>query len=426
MEEHKFTTRENLIPFILVTALFLFWGIPSNMNDILIKQFMKSFELNRLEAGLVQSAYYIGYFLISIPAAMLMRRFNYKTGIVTGLFFFSLGTFLFYPAAHSNHFTFFLVALFIIATGCGFLETGANPFIARLGDPASSERRLNFSQAFNPLGAVLAVVVGRAFILSGVEPTETQISLMKQQGIYQQFLERETMRVVTPYLALGTIVLIWAILILMTKFPRGAEEKTEAASDSKGSFRELLRYPHFIKGVIAQFFYVGAQVCTWSYYIQYVQDYTHQPEKLAAGFLVGTLVAFGVGRFSAAWIMKYVNPGLLMGVYGLANVALVSISILFPGWVGLWAIFFTSFFMSVMFPTIFALAIKGLGPNTKIGSSFLVMAIIGGAAFTPLMGLMFLATHSMALSMTVPLICYLFITYYAFWGSKVKEQAVAG
>jgi MFS transporter, FHS family, L-fucose permease len=420
MDQHKFTTRENLIPFTLVTALFLFWGIPSNMNDILIKQFMKAFELNRLQAGLVQSAYYIGYFVISIPAAMLMRRFNYKVGIVTGLLFFSLGTFLFYPAAHSNHFTYFLVALFVIATGCGFLETGANPFIARLGDPASSERRLNFSQAFNPVGAVLAVVIGRAFILSGIEPDTREIALMKVQGVYQQFLERETMRVVTPYLVLGTVVLIWAILIMMAKFPKAAEERDISDKNGKGAFKELLKYPHFIKGVIAQFFYVGAQVCTWSYYIQYVQDYTHQPEKFAAGFLVGTLVAFGVGRFSAAWIMKYVTPGLLMGIYGLINITLVAISIIFPGWIGVWTIFFTSFFMSVMFPTIFALGIKGLGPNTKIGSSFLVMAIIGGAVFTPIMGWIFIISKSMALAMIVPLVCYIFISYYAFMGSKPK------
>jgi FHS family L-fucose permease-like MFS transporter len=424
MDQHKFTTRENLIPFMLVTALFLFWGIPSNSNDILIKQFMKCFELNRLQAGLVQSAYYIGYFIISIPAAMLMRRFSYKVGIVTGLLFFSLGTFMFYPAAHSNHFIYFLLSLFVIATGCGFLETGANPFIARLGDPASSERRLNFSQAFNPIGAVLAVVIGRAFILSGIEPDAKEIASMKLQGIYQQFLERETMRVVTPYMVLGAVVLIWAILIMFTRFPKSAEEKAESGNKSKGAFKELLKYPHFVKGVMAQFFYVGAQVCTWSYYIQYVQDYTHQPEKFAAGFLVGTLVAFLVGRFSAAWIMKYIQPGRLMGIYAVINIILVAIGILFPGWIGVWTIFFTSFFMSVMFPTIFALGIKGLGQNTKIGSSFLVMAIIGGAVFTPIMGWIFVITKSMAISMIVPLACYVFISYYAFLGSKPKTLQI--
>ncbi|MFN8206967.1 MAG: L-fucose:H+ symporter permease [Bacteroidales bacterium] len=422
--KHKFTTRENLVPFILVTALFFFWGIPNNLNDILIKQFMKSFELNRLEAGLVQSAFYLGYFLISIPAAMLMRRYSYKHGLVLGLLFFGLGTLLFYPAALSGQFMFFLAALFVIATGLGFLETGANPFIARLGDPVAAERRLNFSQAFNPIGAVTGVLIGTFFIFSGIELSETEVTAMKEAGTYQQYLQHETMRVVTPYLILGAVVLLWAVLILFTKFPTIKDGEQSDNGENKGSFRQLLRYPHFLKGVVAQFFYVGAQVGTWSYFIQYIQDYTHQPERVAGGFLVGTLVAFGVGRFSAAWMMKYLSPSKLMGWYGVINVGLVSLGILFPGWIGLIAIFLTSFFMSVMFPTIFALGIKDLGPNTKIASSFIVMGIIGGAVFTPLMGYIFEQTQSMAVAMIVPLVCYIFITYYAFIGSRHKGEVL--
>jgi FHS family L-fucose permease-like MFS transporter len=421
MSSHDITSRKNLFPFILVTALFFFWGIPNNLNDILIKQFMKSFELNRLEAGFVQSAFYMGYFLVSIPAAIIMQRFSYKHGLVIGLLFFGFGTFLFYPAAISGKFGFFLVALFIIATGLGFLETSANPFIARLGDPESAERRLNFSQAFNPIGAVIGVLIGTVFILSGIEHSPEEIEAMKQAGTYHEYLKHETLRVVTPYLVLGTIVTIWAFLIMFTKFPAIEGEKSEIDGNHKFSFRELMKYPHFLKGVLAQFFYVGAQVGTWSYFIQYVQDYTQQPEKFAAGLLVGTLFAFGVGRFSAAWLMKFLNPNKIMGIYAIINVFLVSIGIFLQGWIGLWAIFFTSFFMSVMFPTIFALAIKGLGHNTKIGSSLIVMGIIGGAVFTPVMGLIFEQTKSMAIAMTVPLVCYLFITYYSFIGSKPKE-----
>jgi FHS family L-fucose permease-like MFS transporter len=245
---------------------------------------------------------------------------------------------------------------------------------------------------------------------------------MKQAGTYQHFLQQETLRVVTPYLILGAIVTLWAILIMFTKFPKIEGEKSETDGNHKFSFRELFKYPHFLKGVLAQFFYVGAQVGTWSYFIQYVQDYTNQPEKFAGGLLVGTLVAFGVGRFSAAWMMKFFNPNKMMGIYALINVFLVLVGIFLPGWIGLWAIFFTSFFMSVMFPTIFALAIKGLGHNTKIGSSLVVMGIIGGAVFTPVMGLIFELTQSMAVSMSIPLLCYLFIAYYAFIGSKPKED----
>ena len=419
--EHKIADKQIMFPFILVTALFFFWGIPNNLNDILIKQFMKSFQLTRFEAGLIQSAFYLGYFLLSMPAAFVMKKYTYKAGLITGLLLFSLGTFLFYPAALSGQFGFFLVALFVIASGLAFLETGANPFIAVLGDPESSERRLNFSQAFNPIGAISGVLIGTVFIFSGIEHTNAQVDAMKLAGTYDQYLHHETMRVVTPYLVLSAVTFVWAILMLRTRFPHiRDEDHGNAETNAQSGFRQLLKYPHFLKGILAQFFYIGAQVGTWSYFIQYVQDYTGQPEKVAGYFLTGTLVAFGVGRFSASYFMRFVKPNVLMGCYGLANIALVATGILLPGWIGLWAVFFTSFFMSLMFPTIFALSIKGLGVNTKIGSSLIVMGIVGGAVFTPLMGLLFEYSKSMATAMTIPLACYVFITWYAFYGSKPK------
>ena len=390
------------------------------MNDVLIKQFMKSFEMTRLKAGLIQSAFYMGYFLLSMPAALLMRKYGYKAGLVTGLFLYSTGTYLFWPAALVRQYGLFLLALFVIASGAAFLETGANSFIALLGDPRTSERRLNFSQAFNPVGAVTGVLVGTVFILSGVELRPQQINALKAAGRYDAYLQTETMRVVMPYLVLGTVVFIWALLILKTKFPKIAEEAELAGSRQHGKLKDLFRYPHFVQGVIAQFFYVGAQVGTWSYYIQYIQDYTRQPEKVAGYLLTGSLVAFGVGRFTATYLMKFVQPSQLMGIYGCINVTLMGIEVLFPGWIGVWAVFLTSFFMSLMFPTIFALGIKELGPNTKLGGSMIIMAIIGGAVATPIMGLLFQLTHSMALAMLVPLVCYTFITYYAFIGSKVQ------
>ena len=411
------------VPFILVTALFFFWGIPNNLNDILIKQFMKSFEISRFQAGLVQSAFYMGYFLLSMPAALIMRKYSYKTGLVIGLFLYSIGTFLFWPAAIVREYGFFLFALFVIASGLAFLETGANPFVAVLGDPRTSERRLNFAQAFNPLGAVTGVLVGTIFIFSGIELSPSEVEAMKARGEYDAYLQHETMRVVEPYLVLGAIVFCWALLILRTKFPRVADEVSP--DEPKGRIRDLFRYRHFVLGVVAQFFYVGAQVGTWSYFIQYVQDYTGQPEKVAGYFLTGSLVAFGVGRFSATYFMKFIPPNVLMGIYGIVNVCLAGVGVLMPGWIGVWAVFFTSFFMSLMFPTIFALAIKGLGPNTKVGGSMVVMAIIGGAAFTPLMGLVFEWTRSMAMAMMVPLVCYVVITHYAFIGSKVRMPASA-
>jgi FHS family L-fucose permease-like MFS transporter len=413
---------EGLAAFALVTGLFLLWGIANNLNDVLIRQFMKSFELTRLQAGLVQSAFYIGYFVFSVPAAIVMRHRGYKFGLVTGLLLYSLGTFLFLPAAAARSYSLFLLALFVIASGLGFLETGANPLIAQLGAPESAVRRLNFSQAFNPLGAITGVLIGTLFIFSGVELKAPDIARLKLAGTYDAYLHHETMRVVPPYMAIGAVVLLWAFLIYRTPFPAVAGAQSTSSEEPRGSYRELLRYPHFLLAVLAQFCYVGAQVGTWSYFIQYLQDYTSLPEKTAGYFLTGTLAGFGVGRFGSSHWMKAVSASTLMGLFAVANVLLVTVGILFPGWIGLWAIFLTSFFMSLMFPTIFALGIRGLGVNTKSGASLLVMSIIGGAVFTPVMGLAFQKTHSMAIAMVVPLVCYVCVAYYAFWGSKIPPR----
>jgi len=408
--------RQSRAAFVLVTGLFFLWAIPNNLNDVLIRQFMTSFDISRLKAGLVQSAFYTGYFLFSIPAATVMRRYGYKRGLLTGLLLYSLGTFLFLPAAASRSYWAFLFALFVIASGLGFLETGANPLSAQMGDERSSVRRLNFSQAFNPLGSIAGVLIGTVFIFSGVELKAPQIAQLKLAGIYDAYLRHETLRAAPPYLVLGTVVLIWAFLIWRTPFPAIANASETQENEPRSSYRQLLRYPHFLLAVFAQFCYVGAQVGTWSYFIQYVEDYTHLGEKAAGYLLTGTLAGFAVGRFASSHWMKTMRAGTLMGLFSVANLVLVGFGILDPGWIGTGAVFLTSFFMSLMFPTIFALGLRDLGPNTKAGASLLVMAIIGGAVFTPLMGLVFQAAKSMAAAMIVPLACYLVVALYAFWG----------
>ena len=368
----------------------------------------------------MQSAFYMGYFLLAVPAALLMRRLGYKFGFVTGLLLFAAGAFLFWPAALVGSYGFFLFALFVIASGLSFLETASNPFIAQLGDPDTSERRLNFSQAFNPLGAISGALVGTIFIFSGIELTPGEVAARQAQHTYDAYLRSETLRVIKPYLVIGTIALIWAFLIFRTKFPAIQSEHEKDPGDH-GHFRELFRYPHFVLAVVAQFFYVGAQVGTWSYFISYVQEYAHQPEKVAGYFLTGTLAAFGVGRFFSSYVMRFIAPNRLMGIYSVLNIALVSVAVVKPGWMGLWCIFLTSFFMSLMFPTIFALGLKGLGPNTKIGGSLLVMAIIGGAVLTPLMGFISEQFHSVAFAYSVPLLAYVLIALYSFMGAKRRN-----
>jgi len=405
-----------IVLFILITALFFLWAIPNNLNDVLIKQFMKSFEISRFQAGLLQSAFYMGYFLLAMPAALLMRRLGYKAGFIIGLLLYGIGTFLFWPAALVGQYWFFLMALFVIASGLSFLETASNPFIAQMGSPETSAQRLNFSQSFNPLGSITGVFIGKIFIFSGIELQPDQVNAMKKAGTYASYLHDEILRVKMPYLVLGAVVLLWALLIALKKFPPIRSEHEDGGDH--GHFRDLLQHRHFLLAILAQFMYVGAQVGTWSYLIQYVQDSTHLPEKPAADYLIASLVAFGVGRFVSTALMRVVKPNLLMGVYAVINVLLVAVGVLHPGWIGVWAMVLTSFFMSLMFPTIFALGLKGLGPNTKIGGSLIVMAIVGGAALTPLMGLINDRTHSIAFAYLVPLVGYLSVAAYAFLGTS--------
>lgn len=419
-EKIRVFPKGNFIPFILVTLLFLFWGIPNNLNDVLIRQFIKSFEINRLQAGLVQSAFYLGYFLMAIPAASLMHKYSYKTGLIFGMILYSFGSILFWPSAVMGKYIYFLSSLFVIASGLAFLELGANAFIAELGDQRTSERRLNFSQAFNPLGSIIGVLIGTLFIFSGQEPSPEKIQVMKAAGEYEGFLRSETMRVVAPYLVIGSVVFLWSLLMMGIKFPEIVDEKKEETIE-KMYYSDLLRFPHFLKGVVAQFFYCGAQVGTWSYFITYIKDYTGNGEKIGGYLLTGTLIAFAVGRFASTFMMKYIEPRKLMGIFSVINITLVTACVLFPGWIGVWAIFVTSFFMSLMYPTIFALSIKQLGPRTKIGGSVLVMSIIGGAVFTPVMGWL-AQIIGMSAAMVVPLICYLVIGYYAFAGAKIHPE----
>ena len=446
--------------FILITALFFLWAIPNNLNDVLIRQFMKSFEITRFRAGLLQSAFYMGYFLLAIPAALVMRKLGYKFGFLTGLLLYGMGTLLFWPAAIVGQYWFFLMALFVIATGLSFLETASNPFIAQMGSPQSSEQRLNFSQAFNPLGSITGVIIGKVFIFSGIELRPDEIAAKQAAGTYKAYLAFETMRVVKPYLILGAVVLVWAVLILIKKFPAIQSEHEDGGDHElfsdhfcspfhhlKDEYKfglftsyifaflwaliqflhlpKLIKYRHFRLAVLAQFAYVGAQVGTWSYLIQYVQDNTRLGEKAAANYLIYSLIAFGVGRFASTALMRLVRPNLLMGSYAAINILLVFVGVLHPGWIGVWAMVLTSFFMSLMFPTIFALGLKGLGPNTKIGGSLIVMAIIGGAVLTPLMGLINDRTHSVALAYLVPLAGYVVVGLYGFFGSHITTALPA-
>jgi len=414
----------HIVLFSLVTVLFFLWGMSNNLTDILVQQFRKSFELSPPSAQLVQTANFLGYFFMAMPAALLMRKWGYKAGMVTGLCLFGGGMVLFWPAAVSGQYLPFLVALFTVGSGASFLETAANPFIAQFGDPATSEQRLNFSQSFNPPGTIIGVLIGARFIFSGVEKKAPEIAQMRAAGTYQAYLHTEIMRVVPTYLAFGGVVLLCAFILSRMTFPSMHSEHEGEAGDH-GSFRQLFNYPHLWFAVLANFCNVGAQISSWSSLIPYMKQFTTVSERHAAYYLTGVLVALAAGRFVSTPLMKYVSPSRMLGIYGVVNVLLMAVTITQPGIVGAWTVVASGFFLSIMFPTIFALGLKGLGPNTKLAASLLVMAIVGGAIFPLALGFIAKMTGSWAQGYIVPLLGFIVVALYGFLAPRVQPQEVA-
>jgi MFS transporter, FHS family, L-fucose permease len=418
-EKHPVFPVGHVLPFVLVTVLFFLWGMSNNLTDILVQQFRKSFELSQFSAQLVQTANFFGYFCMAIPAALLMRRWGYKAGMVTGLVMFGAGMILFWPAAVSGQYAPFLIALFTVGCGASILETAANPFVAQFGDPATSEERLNFSQSFNPPGTITGVLIGTYFIFSGVEKKGAEVAAMKAADTYHAYLHMEIMRVVPTYLTFGVVVLLCAFILSRIKFPVMKAEH-EGERENHGSFGELLRIPAIWIAVVANFCNVGAQISSWSSLIPYMKQYTAVSERTAAHYLTAVLIAMAIGRFASTPLMKYIRPSRMLGFYGVANVLLMLVVVSRPGLVGACAVVASGFFLSIMFPTIFALGLKGLGRNTKIGGSLLVMAIVGGAIFPPALGLIARQTGSLALGYVVPLAGFCGVAAYGFYQSTQR------
>ena len=418
---HK--TTSYVLPLILIVSLFFMWGMGASINDILIQQFKKSFVLTDFQSGLVQSAFYLGYFLLAIPASLIMRRFNYKTGILIGLLLFAIGAFLFYPAAEKASYGFFLFALFVIASGLTFLETAGNPYVSALGDPSTATFRLNLAQSFNPIGCITGILIGQNFILSGIEYSKEQLANMSPEAV-KAYYSSEVHAVQTPYLIIGIVIIAAALVILLTKFPVVKDEETHGNSTPAQTLKFIFGKRHFKLAVVAQFFYIGAQVCIWSFLIRYIQGtIPGTPEKTAANFLTLSLVVFTAGRFIGTAILKRIKGHNLLWIYAVINLALISIAFIFPRTIGLWALVATSFFMSIMYPTIFSLGIRDLGEHTKLAASVLVMAIIGGALITPIMGLA--SVHfGIGKAIVVPFLCFLVVAYYGVKGYKEKAEVI--
>jgi FHS family L-fucose permease-like MFS transporter len=406
-----------LFPFILVISLFFFWGLIHNLDSVLIPHLRKAFRLNTLQSSLVDSSVFIAYFLMALPAGIIMQRLGYKVGIIIGLLLFATGSFLFVPAANTREYIFFLGALFIIACGLAMLETAANPYATVLGPEDTATQRLNFAQSFNGLAVMVAPLIGGRFILSGKSYTDAELANMTAQA-RDVYLQSEASSVKTPYVIIGVLILVMAFLFAITKLPDIKEEKTE-----RKSLLHTLRHKHLRWAVIAQFFYVGAQVCVTSFFINVATRSAGINEKVAAEYLGwGYGIAFMSGRFFGTFLMKYVQPAKLLSIYAAVNIILAVIAIFSKGMITVYALIGIGFFMSIMFPTIFALGIKGLGHETKIGSSLIIMSIVGGALLPPVLGYISDATKNIQNGYSVPLISFVVVLLFGLKGYKVKPN----
>jgi len=396
--------KRYVVAFALTSTLFFSWALASSLNDVLIHHFQKALDLTRTRASFTQLAFYIGYFCAPLPAAFIIRRIGYKRTMLCGLALYALGAFLFAPAAHLRIYGVFLVALYIIAFGVAFLETSANPYIAILGEPSTGSARLNFAQAFNGVGAIIGPSIGGRFIFSGLEYTPAQLAAMTPAA-RDTYRAGEALSVQGPYIAIGLIMCVIALAIGLTRYPAlPAAVRPKGASLSPFS---VLRLPRVRWAVVAQFFYVGAQVGIWSLFIDFSKEAVPSlPERTTAYLLSSSLLAFTIGRFSGAWLQRYVDPARQLALYCAANIVLCILAATLGGYWAIGALWCTSFFMSIMFPTIFALSVEKLGHETEFASSFIVMAIAGGAVLPPLMALLAERVHALHWTVLLPAACY--------------------
>ena len=417
MKARPLTNKSYRFAFILITSLFFLWGFAHNLDPILIPHLKKSFTLTTVQATLIDSSVFIAYFVMALPAGFILKKYGYKIGIIVGLLLFAIGSFLFIPAANTQAYIFFLIALFVIACGLTILETAANPYASSLGDPETSTQRLNFSQSFNGLAAAMAPVIGARIILTkGFSDTE----LNAMTDTARRFaLASEASSVKLPYFILGTILLLIAIVFAFTHLPK--IQNNDKQEQGKNIFHAF-RHKHLTWGVIAQFFYVGAQVSVFSLFILYATKSAGISQIQAADYLGACGIAFLIGRFLGTFLMKFIHPQTLLAVYAVINISLCMVAVLAHGMITVYAVIGICFFMSIMFPTIFSLGIKSLGGDTEYGSSLIIMSIVGGAILPRVFGYISDASGNIQLGYIVPLICFAIIALFGWSGYKIDKD----
>ncbi|MGN6250137.1 MAG: sugar MFS transporter [Ginsengibacter sp.] len=391
-----------LFPLILVTSLFFLWGFAYGLLDVLNKHFQETLHIDKARSTFLQMAYFGAYFLMALPAGIFMKRFSYKKGIITGLLLYATGAFLFYPSAQMSSFNAFLLSTFILASGLAFLETAANPYVTVLGDPKQSEFRLNLSQSFNGVGSFLGPKIGAVLFFGTVINENAKLDTVK-----------------FVYLVTGVVVLIVAILFWRTHLPEIKEDSK--VSDPSQIVKPLFKHPNFTNAIIAQFFYVAAQVCIAAWFINYcTENSTDISNAKAATLLSYSLILFTVGRFAGTALMKKIAPNLLLFYFAIINIFLCILVVMNKNWLSVYSLMVVFFFESIMFPTIFALGVKDLGHHTKKASSFIIMSIVGGAVMPYLMGLV-AESYSTAFSYSVPLLCFIVVAWYGWKGYRITN-----
>lgn len=416
-------TDNSSLGTVLIFSLFFLWALTANLLPVLIPHLKKACKLNVLESSLIDAAYWIAYFVVAIPAGLVIRRFGYRITIIAGLVLASIGAGLFYPAASAMAYGFFLLALFVLASGMAFLETAANPFITLLGRPATAVRRLNFAQAFNGLGAFIAAMFLGKLIIGKNIKTEEALGSLSPDAL-RSYYESLFHQMKFPYMMIAAVLLLVAVLFTVTKF--SVSRKDVSNERRLRAKLKLDEHPQLTGGIIAQFFYVGAQVCISSFFILYVVDVVKMNEYAATNYLGLLLLGFMLGRYAGAFIMNYIDPSKLLFICAVINISLLLFIVFMSGgYHTTWIFIGVEFFMSIMYPTIFSLAIKGLGDKTPLASSYIVMAITGGALFPLLLGYLADVTGSIQTAYAVPLLCFVPVAWYGWSQQRIKATTLA-
>ncbi len=431
MEKHAIVSKTHLIPFILVTSLFALWGFANDITNPMVSTFKTVMEISNLEASLVQFAFYGGYFTMAIPAALFIKKYSYKSGIIMGLALYAVGALMFYPAASTEIFGLFLVSLYVLTFGLAFLETTANPFILALGDESTATTRLNLAQSFNPIGALLGQVVAINFILVSLQSANTSIANFSALDAITKASVRthDLLLIRDPYVMLGLFVLAMMVLFIFSKMP--AKGESDHRLDVSGTFKRLFSNFNYSFGVVTQVFYVGAQIMCWTYIVQYGENLGMSKATAQSYNIIATSIFFG-SRVISTFLLKYVNGARLMMFFALGGMLMMLSTIFIGGTTGLYSLIGTSAFMSLMFPTIYGIALEGQGDDAKLGSAGLVMAIGGGAVMPVLQGVFLdlggpgysditiLGVPEVNFSFILPMFCFGVVGYYGYRAGKVE------